>query len=123
MVCDYRPLKDKKHCVCLTVGGDTLPYDNETTSPTADLLETKILLKSTVSDAHKGAMFMGIDIFFLTTLLPTEKHEYMRIHLKYFPKDFVRLYKLNDFLHQDSYVYCEVQLGIYRLKQAAIVAY
>ena len=44
------------------IGGDKLPYNDETSSPAADLLETKILLNSTISDAHKGARFMGIDI-------------------------------------------------------------
>ena len=34
------------------IGGDKLPYDDETASPDADLLETKILLNSTISDAH-----------------------------------------------------------------------
>ena len=88
MVCDYRPLKDEKYRVRLTVGGDKLPYNDETASPTADLLETKILLNSTISDAHKGARFMGIDIknFFLMTSLPTKNREYMRIHKKNFQK-------------------------------------
>ena len=62
MVCNYRPLKEEKFRVCLTIGGDKLPYDDETASPAADLLETKILLNSTISDAHKGARFTGIDI-------------------------------------------------------------
>ena len=61
MVCDYRPLKEEKFRSRLTIGGDKLPYDDETASPAADLLETKIFLNSTISDAHKGARFMGID--------------------------------------------------------------
>ena len=62
MVCNYRPLKEEQFRVRLTIGGDKLLYNDETTSPTADILETKILLNSTISDAHKGAQFMGIDI-------------------------------------------------------------
>ena len=52
MVCDYRPLKEEKYHVRLTIGGDKLQYNDETASPTADLLETKILVNNTISDAH-----------------------------------------------------------------------
>ena len=62
MVCDYRPLKDEPYRVRLTVGGDKLDYFGETASPTANLLETKLLINSVISDAHKGARFLGIDI-------------------------------------------------------------
>jgi len=50
-VCDYRPLKDEKHRVRVTVGGDRLPYHDDAGSPAADLLETKLLINSTISDA------------------------------------------------------------------------
>ena len=71
MVCDYRPLKDEPYRVRLTIGGDRLDYEKEIASP-ANLLETKLLLNSVTSDAHKGAKFLGIDIkdFFLLTYLP-----------------------------------------------------
>ena len=75
MVCDHRPLKGEKYSVRLTIREDKLLYNDETVSPAADLLETKILLNSTISNAHKGVRFMGIDIknYFLMTSLPTEK--------------------------------------------------
>ena len=60
MVCGYRPHKQEKHRVRLTVGGDRLPYNDDVSSPLASLLETKLLL-STISDASKGARFMTID--------------------------------------------------------------
>ena len=47
----------------------------------------------------------------------------MRIHSKYFEQEFIELYKLQDRLDRNGYVYCEVQLGMYGLKQAAILAY
>ena len=57
------------------------------------------------------------------TSLPTDKQEYMRIHQKYFDKSFIELYNLKNRLDPDGYVYCEVMLGMYGLKQAAILAY
>ena len=125
MVCDYRPLKEEKHRVRLTIGGDKLDYHNETASPTANLIDTKILIHSTISGAHKGARFMTVDIkdFFLMTPLPEGDREYMRIHGKYFDNEFLTLHNLHDKINKDGYVYCEIQLGMYGLKQAAILSY
>ena len=50
MVCDYRPLKEEKFRVRLTIGGDKLEYLEETSSPAANLLKTKLLLNSVISD-------------------------------------------------------------------------
>ena len=55
--------------------------------------------------------------------LPPGEREYMRIHSRYFDKEIRNLYNLHDKINQDGYVYCEIQLGMYGLKQAAILAY
>ena len=62
IVCDYRPLKEEKYRVRLTIGGDKLDYDQETALPTTNLIDTKILINSTISYAHEGAQFMSVDI-------------------------------------------------------------
>ena len=49
-VLDYRPLKSEPHRV-ITVGGDHLTYNADAGSPAANMLETKIILNSTISDA------------------------------------------------------------------------
>eukprot|EP00957_Ditylum_brightwellii_P191260 14562884-Ditylum_brightwellii.AAC.1 len=99
MVCDYRPLKQEKYRIRLTIGGDRLMYGDETASLTALLIETKIIINSTISNASKGACSMGIDIkdFFLQTPLPQ--------------------------VDTDRCVYYEMHKGICGLKQAAILAY
>ena len=124
-VCDLKPLKDEKHRVRVTIGGDRLTYDHETAAPTAGLLDTKIIINSTISDAKKGARFMSLDLknFFLQTPLPPDEREYMRIHGKYFDKELRDLYNLESLIDSDGYVYCEVKLGMYGLKQAAILAF
>ena len=53
IVCDYRPLKDEKYCMYITVGGNRLPYSNDADSQAANLLETKLLLNSLISDVKK----------------------------------------------------------------------
>eukprot|EP00957_Ditylum_brightwellii_P111430 8498903-Ditylum_brightwellii.AAC.1 len=109
----------------LTIGGSKLIYDNETASPAANLLETKFPINSTIYDANKGVRLMGIDIkdFFLQTPLPPEEREYIRMHVKYFDKELCKQYSIEELVADDKCVYCEIQKGMYGLKQAAILAY
>ena len=123
MVCDYRPLKEEKHRVRVTVGGDRLPCTQDAGSPAADLLETKILLNSTISNARKGARFMSLDIkdHFLAT--PMADPEYMRVRIKYIPPDIQDQYSIDKLVSNDGWVYIKIQKGMPGLKQAAILAY
>ena len=107
MMCEYRPLEEEKFCVQVTIRRNKLKYDDKTASPTADLLETKILLNSTILDAHEVACFMGIDIkkCFLMTNLLTDRREYMCIHSRYFQEVFCKLYKLHDKIHPRMAMY------------------
>ena len=49
--------------------------------------------------------------------------ENIRIHKKYFSDHFVKEYKLEKLMNKDNYVYCQINRGMYGLKQAAILAY
>ena len=55
MVCGYIPLKEEKYRIRLTIDRDKLDYNHKTASLTANLIDTKILMNNTISDAHKGA--------------------------------------------------------------------
>lgn len=68
---------------------------------------------------------MSLDIkdFFLISPSPVRDQEYMRIYNKYFSKEYKKANNLHNKVNKDGYVYCEIPLGIYRLKQAAILAY
>ena len=106
----------------LTVGGDRLDCPDNTSSPVASLLETKLLLNITISDAHLGALFMTKDLkdFFLAT--PITRSDYMRIHSKYFPPEIKALYMIDSLIDYDGYVYVDINKGMYGLKQAAVIA-
>ena len=121
--CDYRPLKSEKHRIRLVVGGDKLSYEDDSGSPAASLLETKVMVNSVISDAHKGARFMSCDLkdFFLAT--PMLKPEYMRIMWKHIPEDIREKYDLYKLLADDGYIYVKIKRGMYGLKQAAVLAY
>ena len=122
-VCDHRPLKDEKWRIRLVVGGDKLPYDADSGSPATDLLETKILLNSVISDARKyGARFLSMDLKDMFLHTPMKTAEYMKVHLKYFPDDIIQKYSLNELAH-NGYVYIKIKKGMYGLKQASVLAY
>ena len=62
-VCYHRPLKDEEWRIRLVIGGDKLTYDTDSGSPAIDILETKMLLNSIISDAKKyGARFLSMDL-------------------------------------------------------------
>ena len=58
--------------------------------------------------------------FFLQLLLV--EPEYIRIHSKYFLPEIRKKYNIDQLIASDGYVYCEIQKGIYGLKQAAKLA-
>ena len=122
-VCDHRPLKSEPWRVRIVAGGDRLSYPGDPASPAANLLETKIMLNSVISDAKKGARFAALDLkdYFLGS--PMERPEYMRVHIDKFPPDIVEWYNLKEKVSDDGYIYIRIKKGMYGLKQAAILAY
>ena len=107
--CDYHSLKVEQFRVRMTMGGDRLEYPDEISSPTASLLETKLLLNSVISDYKvHNAKFCSLDIkdFFLAT--PMIRAEYLQIHQRYFSTEFKDTYNLNNKIHND-YIYCRVK--------------
>ena len=122
-VLDYRPLKTEPYRVRITVGGDRLTYTSDAGSPAANLLETKLLVNSTISDANKGARFMSADLkdFFLAT--PMDGEEFMKVHYKHFPADIRERYKLDQKVTDNGCIYIKIKRGMYGLKQAAVLAY
>ena len=121
-VCDYRPLKTEPCRVRMVVGGDRLSYPNDPASPAASLLETKLLLNSTISDAHKGARFLTCDLKDHFLASPMQRPEYMKIPITRFPPDIIEKYQLNMKVHH-GYIYCKIKRGMYELKQAALLAH
>jgi hypothetical protein len=51
IVCDYKPHKNEKERVRLTVGGDRLDYSGDVATSTADITTFKILINRTISTA------------------------------------------------------------------------
>ena len=73
----------------MTVGGDKLDYPDETASPVATLIKTKLIINSVISDhARHNSKFCAINLkdFFLKT--PMTRPEFLRIHSRYLSTDF-----------------------------------
>ena len=68
----------------MVVGGDKIPYNSDAGSPTTDMVETKILLNSTISDANKGAIFSTLDLKYIFFHTKIKNQEYMKVVIKYF---------------------------------------
>ena len=122
-VCDIKPLKVEKFRVRVTVGGDRLTCLQDTGSPAANMLETKLLLNSTISDAKYGARFFSCDIVNYFLASPMNKSEYMKVKIKYLPQDIIDHYNLQNLVTEDGYVFIRIDKGMYGLKNAAILAY
>ena len=90
---DYQPQKSDPNRVRLTVGGDRVDYPWDVSTPTADLITTKLLLNSTIST--KGAKFMTADINFFYLNTPMEHFEYMQMAYNLIPAEVIQAYGLD----------------------------
>jgi hypothetical protein len=120
IVCDYKPHKQKKERVRLTVGGDRLDYSGDVATSTADITAFKILINSTLSTKDAAMMMMDIKNYYLGTPMPG--FEYMKMLLSRFPEKTIQKYNLNA-LAVDGWVYIEIRKGMYGLKQARLAPF
>jgi hypothetical protein len=119
IICVYKPHKQEKERVRLTVGGHRLDYSGDVATSTADITTFKILINSTLSTKDAAMMMMDIKNYYLGTPLP--RLEYMRMLLSCFPEEIIQKYNLNA-LAIDGWVYIEIRKGMYGLKQAVLLA-
>ena len=121
-VLDCRPLKTEPYRVRIVVGGDRSSHPLDAGSPATDMMETKLLINSTISDAHKGARFLTADIkdYFLAT--PMQREEHMKVKYKYFPPDIREYYNLHELVDNDC-ICIRINKGMCGLKQAAMLAH
>ena len=122
-VCDVKPLKVEKHRVRITVGGDRLSCPDDTGSPAANMLETKLLANSVISDAKYGAKFLLADLVNYFLASPMKRKEYMRVKIRHIPDDIIQRYDLQKIVTSDGYIYIRIDKGMYGLRNAAILAY
>jgi hypothetical protein len=104
----------------LVTGVDRVHYLGNAGSLTAILLTLKILINSIISTPGAKLMTMDIKDFYLNT--PMARYEYMQLRIADMPEDVIEHYSLRDKATPNGYIYCEIQKGMYGLKQAGIIA-
>jgi hypothetical protein len=100
------------------VGGDRLDYNGETAT-SADITIFKILINITLSIKDAKMMMMDIKNYYLGTPLLT--CEYIRLPISILPDEITKKYHLTS-LALDGWVYLEIRMCMYGLKQADILA-
>jgi hypothetical protein len=113
ILCDYKPHKQGKERVRITVGGDKLDYSGDVATSTADITTLKILINSALSTEDAAMMMMDFKNYYLGTPLP--RFEYMKMLLSRFHEEIIQKYNLNA-LAVDGWVYIEITKGMYGLK-------
>ena len=86
-VCNIRLQKKETHRVRMTAGGERLNYPVNPSSPAVSILDAKIKINSTISNAKNGARYMVINIknFYLGT--PMEYYQYLHMHHILIPEE------------------------------------
>ena len=120
IVCEERPEKSEVNRTRITAGGDRLDYDGDTSTETAGLTTAKLLFNSVVSTP--GARFMTFDISNMYLNTPLKDYQYMRFHIDTIPDEVIYDYNLDDLIDDDGWVYCEIRMAIYGLKESGRLA-
>jgi hypothetical protein len=106
IVCDYKPHKQEKERVRLTVGGDRLDYAGDVATSKADITTFKIPIITTLSTEDAAMTIMGIKNYYLGTPLP--RFESMKMLISCFHEKIIQKYNLNA-LAVDGWVYIEIR--------------
>ena len=118
--CKVRPEKADPNRVRLAVGGDRITSVIDVSTPTAEMLVSKILFNSVVST--KGAKFMTMDIKNFYLMTPLNRPEYLKLKLSQIPDEIIEEYGLREKATPDGSVYVEINKGMYGLPQAGVLA-
>ena len=122
-VCNIRPHKTEIHRVCMTAGGNYLDYPGNARCPVVCMLNSKLHINITISDAHKGACYLGIDIknFYLFTLM--QYYQYIRFLPKMVPQEVWDDPRYDIPIATGGFIYLEIRRGMYGLTEAGVIAF
>jgi len=77
-------------------------------SSAAGLLETKVLINSTIS--KKGTRFFTADLKDHFLASPMDRSDYMKVPLHRFPPNIIKRYKLDQLVSDDGYAYIKINV-------------
>ncbi len=102
------------------MGGNLVHYPGDCGTPTIDMITVKLHLNSVISTKNKSYCTIDVKDFYLNT--PMDQLEYMRKKISNFPPHFVKAYNLFDLATNNGTIYVKIQMGMYGLPQAGILA-
>jgi hypothetical protein len=122
-LCNIRPQKTETHRVRMTAGIDKLDHPGDASSPAVSMLDAKLHINSTISDAKNGARYLGLDIknFYLST--PMSYFQYIRVRPSIIPKEVWDNHRYTIPIASEGYIYLEIRRSMYGLKEAGILAF
>jgi hypothetical protein len=116
-----RTEKAEQKRVWITAGGDRLDYPGETSTDTASLDTTKILINSILSKPGARMGAIGISNFYIHNGL--KEYQYMRFHISMIPQEIIDEYNLQDIVDPDGWCYAEIRKkAMYGLKESGFIA-
>ncbi len=118
-ICTVQPKKAEPNRTRFTVGGDRINYPGEVTTPTAEMLVTKMLFYSVIS--IRGARFMTMDISNFYLMTPLNQSEFIRMKLSDIPDKIINEYKLRDKTAPSGSIYIVANHGMYGLPQSGLI--
>ena len=118
--CDVRPQKEEKNFTRITVGGNRLDYDGDTSTEVSSMETFKIHINSVIST--KGVRYVCADVGNFYTNSRLESPEYVRIRKRDIPQEVKNEYDVKQYIAEDGYVYCEITGAMYGLKAAGYIA-
>ena len=82
------------------------------------MLDTTLHINSTISNAHKGARYLGVDIKNVYIDIPMLYFQYIHVLPNILPQEVWDDPHHNIHIASDGFIYLEIQRGIYGLKEA-----
>jgi hypothetical protein len=107
----------------MTSGSDKLDYPGDASSPTVSMMDSKLHINSTISDAKHGARHLSLNIKNYCLGTPMAYYQYMRVPPSVTPREVWNDPRYDIQVDADGYVYLEIRRGMYGLKEAAIIAF
>ena len=120
VVVDKVPKEEEVNQTQITVGGDQLEFQGDTSTETTVLETAKMVFNNVVSTPDAKIMTINISNMHLNT--PLQEYQYMTFNIKMIPQEVIDHYNLQNKVTADTLVYCEIHKAIYGLNESGKLA-
>jgi hypothetical protein len=100
----------------MTAGGDKLDYPGDPSSPAVSMLDAKLHINSTISDAKRGARYLDLDIKNFCLGTPMTYFQYLQVRPSIISQEVWDDSNYSIAVVPDGYVYLEIRRDMYGRK-------